>query len=87
MHSGDFVLLNFYVFQFSMLPLIYQIVVIAILTFVTIIEVIRLLAGYVGNLSEKVNFVISHDGQNLIVFQFQVQCKAFKANSDLILPK
>ena len=44
-----------HVFQFYALSIVYQIVLIAILVVMAIVEAIRLYIGYVGNLMEKVS--------------------------------
>ena len=47
--------MQFLLFQYDYLEILYQIIIIASLIVMTVVEVIRLYLGYVGNLTEKVN--------------------------------
>ena len=48
------IIIFFFQFQFSQLSTLYQIVLISVYIVMTLVEVIRLYIGYVGNLMEKV---------------------------------
>lgn len=55
---NEYITIREFFFQFSCLTMLYQIIVLVIVTVVVTIEAIRLYLGYVGNLLEKVKFIM-----------------------------